>query len=119
MSLLICRKNPGETDLQVQTRLQTIIDDPFIAVLIVYGEGPDIDQAIQVCVARAALRIDLRRVVWVPDPDILSAEQKKQYFRKNKAAVMIGLDDKIAAQLTPDEASVILLVDSAFTDAGV
>ena len=118
MPLIICRRNDGETAEQVQTKLQTVIDDAFTVVMIVYGEGPEVDTAIQVCVGRAALKCEIRRVAWVPDPGVLSQAQKKDYYRKSKTAVLIGLDDTIAKQLNLDEASVIAYVEDAFAAGG-
>lgn len=103
-----------------QAQLQTIIDDVRTVVMIVYGEGTDIERVIEVAVGRATIPTippDLRRVVWCPDPGALSAEQKKRYFRKNKVAVAVGIDNKIADALDIDEAQSGLSMELAFQRA--
>ena len=100
-----------------QTQLQTVIDDVLNVLIVVYGEGPDIERVIEVVVGRATAKPQIRRVVWCPDTTVLTAKQKKNYFRKAKVAVSIGLADKIAAALDIDEAQSGMSVELAFADA--
>ena len=103
--------DPGGV-LTAQVQLQTIIDDVLSVVMVVYGEGPDIEQVKDVVENRA---IDNRLAVWCPDPTVLSAKQKRNYFRKNKVAVAIG--GKIAEALDIDEAQSDMSVELAFAKA--
>jgi hypothetical protein len=100
-----------------QVQLQTIIDDVLTVVMVVYGEGADIERVIEVVVGRATAKPQIRRVVWCPDPTVLSVQQKKNYFRTNKVVVSIGLADKIAEALDGDEAQSGLCVEKAFASA--
>ena len=100
-----------------QAQLQTAIDDVLTVVMIVYGEDTDIERAIEVAVGRATAKPQIRRVVWCPDPTVLSTTQKTNYFRDNKAAVSIGLADKIAKDLDLAEAQSGLSVERAFLEA--
>ncbi len=100
-----------------QVQLQTVIDDVLNVVMVVYGEGLDVERVIEVAVGRAAAKPQLRRVIWCPDPGVLSAKQRKSYFRNNKVAVAIGLADKIAEALDIDEAQSGMSVELAFAEA--
>lgn len=100
-----------------QVQLQTLIDDVLNVVMVVYGEGTDIDRVIEVVVGRATAKPQIRRVVWCPDPTVLSAQQKKNYFRVNKVAVAVGLADRIAQALDIDEAQSGMSVELAFAEA--
>ena len=105
----------GATAAQVQ--LQTLIDDVLNVVIIVYGEGEDIERVIEVVVGRATAKAQIRRVVWCPDAGVLTSQQKKDYFRANKVAISVGLADKIADALDIDEAQSGMLVELAFAKA--
>ena len=100
-----------------QTQLQTVLDDVLTVVMVVYGEGTDIERAIEVVVGRATAKPLIRRVVWCPDPAVLSTDQKKSYFRNGKVAVSVGLGDKIADALDIDEAQSGMTVELAFARA--
>jgi len=100
-----------------QAQLQTVVDDVLTVVMIVYGEGTDIERAIEVIVGRATAKPQIRRVVWCPDPTVLSTKQKTSYFRDNKVAVSIGLADQIATELDLVEAQSGLSVERAFVKA--
>lgn len=100
-----------------RVQLQTIINDVLNVVMIVYGEGPDIERVLEVVVGRAAAKPQLRSAVWCPDPDVLSEEQRKSYTRKNKVAVSIGLEDKVADALDLDEAQSGFSVERAYLRA--
>jgi hypothetical protein len=109
--------DPGGA-IAAQVQLQTVIDDVGNVVMVVYGEGPDIERAIEVAVGRATIDPPQnRRVVWCPDSSVLSTRQKKDYFRANKVAVAIGLADKIAEALDIDEAQSGMSVELAFAAA--
>lgn len=110
---------PRSTDPDGETapvQLQTIIDDPLTVVMVVYGEGNDIDRVIEVVVGRATAKPEIRRVVWCRDVAVLSTDQKKNYFRKDKVAVCIGLSNKVDSALDIDEAQVALMVEEAFLE---
>ena len=118
MSLIILPRDTGaEARAEAQSKLQAAIDDPLTVVMIVYGESPEIDEALQICVARASVKSMIRRVVWVPDPAVLSAEQKSKYTEANKVAVAVGLSDKAVASLTKAKASTKIFVEEAFLTA--
>ena len=100
-----------------QAQLQTVIDDVLNVVMIVYGEGTDIERVIEVAVGRATAKPQIRRVVWCPDEKVLSAKQKTDYFLENKVAVAVGLADKVAKALDIDEAQSGMSVEIAFLKA--
>lgn len=103
-----------------QAQLQVLIEDVRTVIAIVYGEGPEIERVIEIAVGRATIPTippDLRRVVWCPDETILSSEQKKKYFRKNKVVVFVGLADEIAEALDIDEGRSGLSVELGFQKA--
>jgi hypothetical protein len=74
---------------------------------------------IEVVVGRATAKPQIRRVVWCPDESVLSATQRKNYYRKGKVAVAIGLSDEVAETLDIDEAQSGFLVEQAFLEAEV
>ena len=118
MSLIILPRDTGDDSrIEAQNKLNAAIDDPLTVVLIVYGEGPEIEEALEVCVARASIKDMIRRVVWVPDPEVLSADQKARYFQQNKVAVAVGLNDKAVGSLTKTQARGRLFVERAFVKA--
>lgn len=100
-----------------QVKLQTLIDDVETVVMIVYGEGAEINRVIEIAVGRADVGPYIRRVVWCPDVTVLSAEQKSSYYSKNAAAVTVGLADKLAAALNLIRAQMPLQIELAFTKA--
>lgn len=112
---------PRSTDtngtITAQIQLQTIIDDVLSIVMVIYGEGAEYDRIIDVVVGRATAKPEIRRVVWCKDVAVLSAAQKKSYFRNGKVAVAIGLSNKVDASLDIDEAQVGILVEEAFLKA--
>lgn len=119
MPLLIL---PRHTDANgtptAQAELQAEIDDPQTVVVIIYGEGPDVDRALEVAVGRAAADdLGLRRVVYCPDDSVLSDQQRSDYFVTDKVLVAIGLADKIADSLTASRAGVAAYVERAFARA--
>ena len=119
MSLTILPRSgdPGGA-AAAQHQLQTIINDVLNVVMVVYGEGPEIERALEVVVGRAAADpTNVRRVVWCPDPGVLSKDQKRDYLRAKKVAVSIGLEDKVADSLNADEAQSGFSVERAFLRA--
>lgn len=108
--------DPGGADA-AQQQLQTIINDVLTVVIVVYGEGSKIERAIEVVVGRAMAKPQIRRAVWCRDPDVLSKDQKKKYFRAKKAGVSIGLEDKVADALDGDEVRSGFSVERAFLRA--
>ena len=118
MALIILPRNTDpETAAEAQHKFKAAIDDPFTVLMVVYGEGPDTPRILEVCCARASVKAALRRVVWIPDPTVLSDEQKRKYWKKTYAAVAIGRDDKVAYKLTKVEARGRIYVAEAFTSA--
>ena len=111
------RSNDPGGATEAQVKLQAAIDDPLTVVMILYGEGPDVERALETCTGRALAMPAIRRVVWCPDPGVLSPQQKKSFFRANKAAVSIGLADSIAESLSLDDAQVRIDVEGAFLAA--
>jgi hypothetical protein len=110
--------DPGGADA-ARVQLQTVIDDTLNVVLVLYGEEPafDIRQALDVAVGRASAKSEIRRVVWCPDPDVLTDDQRASYFRKNKVGATVGLADRVAATLSLKEAQDGLKVELAFLEA--
>lgn len=108
--------DPGGTP-EAQAKLQAAIDEPFTVVIIVYEEGPEVEHVLETCTGRALAKPAIRRVVWCPDPSVLSPEQKKNFWRANKAAVSVGLADTVADALTLKQAQVRILVEGAFLAA--
>ena len=102
---------------EAQIRLQSAIDAEFTVLMIIYGEGPDIERVIEVCDGRALAKPAIRRVVWCPDPTVLSADQKKNYFRKDKVAVSVGLSNILAEALPLEKAKARIFVEGAFLEA--
>lgn len=118
MSLIVLPRNTGVSAAEgARRKLIAAIDDPLTVVMLVYGEGPDIEKAIEICVARASVKAPIRRVVWIPDASILTPELKKQYHRAGKAAVAVGLSDKVVAALTKTRAKGRIFVEEAFLQA--
>ena len=118
MSLIVLPRNTGPDAVEeAQQKLQAAIADPLTVVMLVYGDSPDIDKALEICVARASVKAAIRRVVWIPDASVLSDEQKARYWINGKAAVAIGLDDKAGASLTKAQAEARIYVEEAFLDA--
>ena len=103
-----------------QTRLQIEIDDPFTAVMIVQGMGPEVNRVIEVGSARASIPqvILRRRVIWIPDPAVLTSQQRRHFFAKGAAAAFIDLKNKVSSRLTLSKAQIAFYVEQAFTDAG-
>jgi hypothetical protein len=114
---ILPRSDEAGGNAEAQTKLQTLIDDVLTVVLIIYGESPDTRRILEVAVGRGEAKPQIRRVVWCPDPSVLSKEQKRDYTKKDKVVVVIGLADKIAAALDNDEAQSGLEVEIAFCDA--
>lgn len=119
MPLIILPKNTGpDSSQEAQAKLKAEIEDPYSAVMIINGEGPDVSKAIEMCTARAALNPLRRRVIWVPDITVLTDEQRQEYAPSGIAGVVIGLDDKVAATLTAEKAKVRIYIEEAFTKGG-
>lgn len=87
-----------------QGQLQATIDRLLNVALIVYGDGPDQDNIVSLARELSGSKPAIRDVVHCPDPTVLSAEQKKSYFRNGKTVVAIGLQDKVARALDKDTA---------------
>ena len=119
MALIILpRKSDYDTaEEDAQHKFKVAIDDPFTVLMVVYGEGPDTPRILEVCSARASVKAAIRRVVWIPDPSVLSDEQQVKYGPKTSAAASIGLDNKIAMRLTKSRAKITIYVEKAFVAA--
>lgn len=119
MALIILpRKNDYNTAKQdAQLKFNVAIDDPFTVLMVVYGEGPETPRILEVCSARASIKAAIRRVVWIPDPTVLSDEQMVKYAPKTSAAASIGIDNKIAKRLTKSRAKITIHVERAFLTA--
>lgn len=100
-----------------QVKLQTLIDDVETVVMVVYGEGAEINRVLEIAVGRADVEPYIRRVVWCPEVAVLSAEQKSSYYTKDAAAVTVGLADKLAASLNLTRAQMPLQIELAFAKA--
>ena len=118
MALIILPRsgNPGGAT-EAQIKLQAAIDDPLTVIMIVYGEGPEVEHALQTCAGRALAKPAIRRVVWCPDPEVLSVQQKKNVWQSGMGVVSVGLADKLADALTIKRAGVRLFVENAFITA--
>ena len=113
---------PRSTDpngtADAQARLQLAIDGPFSAVMVVLGEGADIDRVVETGTTRADLDPSRRHLVWAPDPKVLTAEQIKNYSPDGEVAAFIGLDQEVKAALKLAQAQIGFYVEQAFTTAG-
>src|SRR5438105_3705429 len=104
---------------QAQAKLKAAIDDPYAAVMVLRGKQPDINLALEVCTARAALDPLRRTLVWASDDSVLTQGQRSDYFPEDKTvAAVIGLDDTVVATLDKDEAEIALAVEQAFSEGG-
>jgi hypothetical protein len=119
MSVVILQRStdPNGT-AEARAKLQACIDDPFATVMVVNGEGPEIDTVIEVGSARASLDPLRRTVVWARDVDVLTAAQRADLAPGATVAAFIGLNDKVAVRLTQAKAQQKFWVEKAFTDAG-
>lgn len=118
MTLIVLPRNTDASAADdARRKLLGAIEDPITVVMLVYGEGPEIERAIEICVARASVKGAIRRVVWIPDPSVLDDDLKRRYFRSGKVAVAVGLDDKVAAGLTKIQAGGRIFVEDAFLAA--
>ncbi|MHC4169302.1 MAG: hypothetical protein ACYSWQ_20325 [Planctomycetota bacterium] len=118
MSLIELPKNDSpEAAEEAQRMFQAAIDDPLTVLMLVYGEGPDTRKIRNICCARALVKPVIRRVVWIPDPTVLSDEQRQKYEPRTSAAASVGIDDKIAKRLTRSRAKVKIYVERAFLAA--
>jgi len=118
MALIILPRNTGRADVtEARRKFKAAIEDPLTVLVVVYGEGPGTDRILEVCCARALVKPVIRRVVWIPDPTVLTDKLRTKYWRQTCAAVSIGLDDQIAKELTPEEATIRLYVEQAFLHA--
>ena len=118
MALIILPRNTGDdARAEAERKFKAAIEDPLTVLIVVYGEGPDVDKILEVCTARALVKAIIRRVVWVPDPDVLSKELKAKYWKKSWAAASIGLNDEVAEDLTTAKAKERIYVEQAFLHA--
>ena len=118
MSLIVLPKNDSpEKATEAQFKFEAAIDNPLTVLMVVYGQNEDTDRILEVCLARASVKAAIRRVVWIPDPTVLSAKQRASYGPKTSAAASIGLDNKIARRLTKSRAKVPIYVERAFLTA--
>lgn len=115
MSLIVLPRNDSsETAAEACTRLLEQIRDPLTVLMLVFGDGPDVEAVLEICVARASTKGLVRRVVWIPDPEVLSPDLKRDFLRAGKVAVVVGLDDKVAETLTVARAKARFSVERAF-----
>ncbi len=119
MSMVILpRSTDPDGKAQAQAKLSACIADPFAAVMIVSGEGPEIDAVIEVGSARASIAVLRRTVVWVRDVKVLDAKQKTAYAPAGIAAAFIGLNDQVVETLPAAKGAQKFWVEKAFTKAG-
>ena len=104
---------PGAADAPEQ--LQQLINDPLSVTMLVFGEGPDVDKALKMSEDRASVKSSIRRVIWIPDPSVLSAEQRTRYGVPGNTAVAVdGKHAEVAEALNDIQAQGALRVDRAF-----
>ena len=104
---------PGAADAPDQ--LQQLINDPLSVTMLVFGEGPEIDKVLKMSEDRASVKASIRRVIWIPDPAVLSAEQRTRYGVPGNTAVAVdGKHGKVAETLNDIQAQGALRVDRAF-----
>jgi hypothetical protein len=99
---------------EAESLFKAALEDPLTVLMVVYGDEPDTKEILKVCSDAASVKPDIRQVVWVPDPTVLTDELKAKYWRPPCAAVSIGLDDEIAKELTSARAKVDIYVEQAF-----
>lgn len=100
-----------------RAKLTAAISDPITVVIVVQGNDGDARAAVEMCVARAMVKPGIRRVVWVPEPTLLTAAQQALFTPDNVRALSIGLDDKPAEPLTNVRARIRHFVERAFVKA--
>jgi len=115
--IVIPRADTQEDRAEAQGKFQAAVDDLVTVVLVVYGDAQGTDEILEVCLARASVRPQVRRVVWVKDAAVLSTKQRTDYMQRNRVVVAIGLNDKMVDSLTRAKAKVRLYVEEAFTKA--
>lgn len=119
MPVIILPRSTDQNGAAVaQTRLQSEIDDPYSAVMIVLGEGPEINRVVEVGVARASISALRRRIVWAQDVAVLTSEQREDYSPEGEVAAFIGLDNRVKKRLKIGKAQVPFYVEEAFTASG-
>lgn len=92
------------------------IANPFHITMLVIGA--DAGEAASRADVRAQALASTRRVVWIQDPTLLKAKDRKE-FTKNGAAIAcaLDLDDRPAAWLTSKETKSYLKIEQAFLAA--
>ena len=100
---------------QAAAKLQQLINDPLSVTMLVFGEGPDVDAALRMSEGRASVKPSIRRVIWIPDPAVLSADQRTRYGVPGNVAVAVdGKRGAVAEALNDVQAQGALRVDRAF-----
>lgn len=113
---LVSSNDPGGASF-AQGQLQATIDRLLNVALIVYGEGAAQDEIVSLARELAGSKPEIRDVIHCPDPTVLSAEQKKSYYRNGKVVVAVGLRDKVAKALGVEEAQDGFELELAFLAA--
>jgi hypothetical protein len=101
-----------------QAKLKAEIDDPFAAILVVFGIGPEINRVVEVATARASLSPLRRHIVWAPDTNVLTDAQREDLFPDKTVVAVIGLDNKVKVRLNLAKAQVPFFIEQAYTKAG-
>jgi len=113
----LSRNDDPQSSAFAQGQLQAIIDQVSNVVMVIYGDDPQTSSIVDMAVGLATSKPLLRWVVWCPNPKVLSDEQRKKYFRKEKIAVSIGLQDKVARALDIDDAQDGFELELAYLEA--
>lgn len=101
-----------------QAKLKAEIDDPFASILLVQGTGSEINRVVEVATARASLSPLRRHIVWAPDLNVFTDEQRDDFFPDKTVAAAIGLDNKVKVRLNLAKAQIPFFIEQAYTKAG-
>ncbi len=118
MLLIILPKNTGtEAVEEAQQKLDAEINNPLTVLMLIYGEGAEIDRAIQICTEAASVKPNIRKVISIPDHTVLTIEQKRRFMHPIKPVVSVGLNNEIAIALEVFESQEDVYVEEAFNSA--
>lgn len=107
---------PNGTE-KAQARLKALIDDPLTVLTLIGGEGSEAHDSLEMAVSVASAKPAIRRVVWVPDKTVLSADQLANFFPQGVLLCSVGIEDRVAETLSPKKAKIRSLVEHAFLAA--
>lgn len=114
--MVILPKNDAS---KARAMLDDAIADRFTITMLVFGDGNGEDQIASKADVRAQALASTRRVVWIRESSILTAEEKKAYRKNNENIIIctLNLDDKPIVFLTREKANSLIELERAFLKA--